>query len=60
MWLSTSASISAAESIVECQAGGTDLVPLISLSVHSVTETVAVIVICKVEGDSGMVNPVVI
>ena len=28
--------------------GGPDLVPLISFSVHSVTETVAVIVICKV------------
>ena len=32
---------------MECHAGGTDLVPLISLSVHSVIETVAVNVICN-------------
>ena len=35
-------------------------VPLISLSVHSVTETVAVIVTCRVEGCSGALNAVAV
>ena len=50
--------IKAAESVVDCHTEQTDLVPLISLSVHSVTATVAVMVICRVEGDSGALNPV--
>ena len=50
--------IKTVESVVDCHTRKTDLVPLISLSVHSVTAKVAVMVICRVEGDSGALNPV--
>ena len=54
----SAAAVRTVGSVVDYHTGMTDLVPLISLSVHSVTAKVAVMVICRVEGDSGALNPV--